>query len=256
MRGARELAMRAAEEAGKLLKDRFNKHHDVHLKAHREIVTEADLASEKLILGMIREKFPEHSILSEEAGRSGKDSEYMWVVDPLDGTTNYSIRNPFFNVSIGLVKSNEVVLAVTYAPMTKEMYVAEKGKGATLNGKPIRVSEEASVSNAMMAYCQGNRPEDVKRVVGIFSKIRPAVKDLNRMRSGALELAFVAAGRLAAYIANDTTPWDAAAGCLLIREAGGKVTDFKGSEWDVNTRDILASNGKIHDEILQLIKGG
>ncbi|MBL7160810.1 MAG: inositol monophosphatase, partial [Candidatus Aenigmarchaeota archaeon] len=232
--------------------------HDVEEKAQGEIVTEADKASEGIILGILRKEFPQYAILSEESGSSGNGG-MMWVVDPLDGTTNYSIRNPFFNVSIGLASKAEqgweMVSGVVYAPFTGEVFFAEKGEGSFLNGDHIQVSEE-ELSKALVTYCHGSTNEQVSRTVKMFSTLKPLCRDFSRMRAGALELAFVAAGRTGAHISPGGKPWDSAAGSLLVQEAGGIVTDFTGQAWSPEgmERDILATNKVVHEKILEKIK--
>ncbi len=252
-KGAKEAALKAAEEAGKILRESFGRPYWVRDKAPGETLTEIDLRAEKAILGIIRKEFPEHAVLSEEAGASGK-SEWLWVIDPLDGTTNYSINNPVFNTSISLARNKEPLLAVTHAPMTGEVFSAVKGEGAFLNGKPVRVSEEADLGKLMLAFCNGKSREDRKEIGRIYSILVQSARDFDRYKAAALELAFVAAGRLGAFLSNNQKTWDSSAGALLVREAGGKVTDFHGRHWDLNCRDILASNGRVHQELLDKIK--
>lgn len=254
------VAVKAAEQAGKILMENFGKVHTVSIKEHKEIVTETDLQAEKVILDIIRKEFPEHSILSEESGRADKDSRFMWVVDPLDGTTNYSIRVPFFNVSIGLAeKVNgmwEVKSGVVHAPVIGETFSGERGNGAFLNGERIHVSAGGKLEELLLVYCNGPTEEDVQRTIEIFGKLKPVCRDFNRARAGALELAFVACGRLGAYVSPGGKPWDAAAGQLLVREAGGKVSDFQDRNWVLGDRgDILASNGNVHQKVLEIIGG-
>jgi len=248
-------AVKAAKEAGKILVDGFNIIHTVEMKTKHDLLTEMDLRSEKCILSILRENFPDYSIYSEEMGKGVKDSEYMWVVDPLDGTTNYSIKNPFFDVSIALLRKGNPVLGVVYAPFTGEMFQAESGKGAYLNGKKIHVSNESDVSKLLIAYCHNNDKRNMKRIIEVFGRIKPLPIDFNRMRAGALELAFVAAGRLGCYLSCGFHSYDVAAGVLLVREAGGRVTDFKGGEWHPGSSDILATNGIVHEKLLKLLKG-
>ena len=251
---AKEVAFRAAREAGEILKDNFGKAYWIRHKSGKETQTELDIKAEEAIISIIREAFPDHGILAEETGKKESPGDYLWVVDPLDGTTNYSINNPFFCTSISLAFRNDVVLAVTYAPMTGELFHAIKGQGAFLNDKPIRVSQEGDISELMLSYCNGKSQEDKVEIGRIFSRIKPIVKDFDRYKAGALELAFVAAGRLGSYMANSQMSWDSAAGALLVREAGGKVTDFEGRHWNIKSRDILASNGLIHEQLLDIIK--
>ncbi len=225
------------------------------MKTGRDLITGMDFKSEKRILSILRKSFPHYSIYSEESGKKMKDSVYMWVVDPLDGTTNYSIKNPFFDVSIALMKRNEPVVGVVHAPATKEMFYAEKGRGAYLNGKRIRVSKEFDISKTLLTYCHNSDDRNVMRITEVFRRIKPLPIDFNKMRAGALEIAFVAAGRVGCYLTCGFHSYDVAAGTLLVREAGGRVTDFEGKEFNSESKDFLASNGRVHDRILELLKG-
>lgn len=249
----KELAIHAAKEAGKILMENFHKKHQVSVKAFNEIVTEVDVMAEKKIISILREKFPDHQILAEESGLEKTDSEYQWIIDPLDGTKNYSIRHPFFNVSIGLVKSKEIILGVVYAPVTDELYVAEKGKGSFLNGEKISVSDNNDFSKTFVTYCHGKQKKDIEEILAIMKETRLDVQEMTRFKASALELAYLAAGRVDVFIHNNMSPWDVAAGVLLVREAGGKVTDYSNNEWDLTKNYLLASNGKIHEEILNRI---
>jgi myo-inositol-1(or 4)-monophosphatase len=251
---AKETAFRAAREAGRILKENFGKQYWVKDKPLQETLTELDVKAEEAIISIIREAFPGHAILAEESGHRESPGDYLWVIDPLDGTTNYSINNPMFCTSISLAFRGEVVLAVTSAPMSGELFHAIKGGGAFLNGKPIRVSKEGRLSNLLLAYCNGKSQEDKVEIGRIFSRIKPVARDFDRYKAGALELAFVAAGRLGSYMANSQMSWDSAAGFLLVSEAGGRVTDFSGKPWSIRSRDILASNGLIHEQLLEILR--
>jgi myo-inositol-1(or 4)-monophosphatase len=249
-------AILAAKEAGRILSDNFGRVKS-WMKSPKDIVTEADIKAEEVILEILGKEYPDHSIWSEEKGKSLTNSEYMWVVDPLDGTTNYSVKNPFFNVSIALAHRGEIVSGVVYSPITDELFHAEKGKGAFLNEEKIQVSKEAALENLLIVYCHGHSDTDIGRVTRLFPRLKPLFRDFSRMRSGALEHAFVAAGRLGAYISPGGKPMDSAAGILLVTEAGGKATDFEGKPWNVHldNSDVITSNGVIHEKLLDLVKG-
>jgi len=255
-----KVAIRAAKEAGNLLMENFGKVHDVEEKSKHEILTETDLESERTILGILKSEYPGHSILSEEAGKETKESEFMWVVDPLDGSTNYSIRIPFFNVSIALTQRIEgkweVVSGVVHAPFTREVFFAERGEGCFLNGEKASVSREEDLKKLILTYCHGYSEKQILRSIELYSKMKPVCRDLRRVGAAALELAYLACGRVGCYVAPGLKPWDTAAGSLLVEEAGGKVSDFSGREWDVSSQemDILASNGVIHEKILEIMK--
>ena len=265
LRRAEKVAIAAAQEAGQILMDGFATGFWVKSKSPGDVVTELDFMSEEAILKRIREAFPDHAILAEESGKTESSSGpgksgYMWVVDPLDGTTNYSIHHPFFDTSISLAFRNETILGVTHVPMTGELFRAVKGQGAFLEnlktGKstPLRVSQEGDISKMLLSFCNGKSREDRVEIARIFQVLKLLAGDFDRYRAGALEIAFVAAGRLGAYLANSQMSWDSSAGALLVREAGGKVTDFSGRPWDISSQDILATNGLVHDRILKIIK--
>jgi len=253
-----EVAIQAAKEAGKIIMENFGKVHSIKMKSKRDFVTETDIQAEKKILGILKKEFPDYSVLAEESGEHG-EGEMKWIVDPLDGTTNYSIGNPFFNVSIGLAKKTgnrwEIISGVVYSPVTGEVFSAEKGKGAFLNGEKISVSQESELSKLLLTFCHGNDESDIKRVCGFFQELKLKSRDFNRMRAGALELAFVAAGRIGAYISSGDMAWDSAAGSLLVREAGGRLTNFQGNEWGIGEKTLLATNGFVHEKIIEIIKG-
>lgn len=249
--------IRIAELAGKELMRNFNEPHKIKLKLNKELVTEMDKKIELKIKKYLGNLYPDIGFLGEETG-SDSGSSYdstskYWVVDPLDGTTNYSIKNPFFCVSIALVDNGVIKLGVVHSPVTKETFHAEKGKGAFLNGIPIMVSNIRSLNNSLMTYCNGRDPADIKQVTEYYSKIRPNVRDLRRIGAGALELAYVSVGRTESFFMNHMNPWDVAAGVLLVKEAGGKVTDFDNVDWDLTKNDVLASNGKSHVRLLELL---
>lgn len=251
----KQTAIKAARTAGKLLLEKFKKldRKTVKFKSKHDILLPLDLQAEKIILDIIRKKYPNHHILSEESGELGPKSDYLWIVDPLDGTTNYSMGNPLFNTSIALAYKNELILGVIYAPCLKEFYLAEKDKGALLNGKSIHVSQKNKLSQALLTYCHGSRDKNIKRILKIYQKFKFSGFDMRQLGSAGLELAFVARGSTECIMIPGAHIWDVAAGTLLVREAGGKVTDFKGKEWNLKSKDILASNGKMHNQIINKI---
>lgn len=253
----KQTAILAAQAAGKILMGQFGHTMEMNVVVDRryDFTTKVDLEAERAILKILKRKTPTYRIITEEAGDDKRKSPFTWVVDPLDGTTNYSIGNPFFNVSIALVKDQEPILGVVYAPVIDWLFLAEKDKGSTLNGKAITVSDKTRLDKCLCAFCHGYNEKDIKRIIQIFPKLKLAAKDFNQMRSGAYELALVAAGKLGAFLAPGANSWDVAAGTLLVREAGGRVTDFSGKDWNLNSKDILATNGKVHNQILKIIKG-
>ena len=252
----KKIAIKAAKAAGiYLLKNFYRNHRDrATLKFKHEIATKADFGAEKIILNIIKKEFPDHQILSEEAGKNNKKLDFLWVVDPLDGTTNYSMQNPIFSISLGLFYKKEIVLGVVFAPMLRELYVAEKNKGVTLNGKKIRVSGTRDFHKSLLTFCHGHREKDIRRAIKACNFFKLKGFDTRQLGSAALEMAFVTGGRTESIMIPGAHPWDVAAGTLLVREAGGKVTDFKGKDWNLKSRDMLASNGKIHKHLLKFLR--
>ncbi len=251
----KNIAVKIAKKTGKeLLKD-FNKFErsKIKLKSHHEILTHADLKSEKMIIREIKKNFPNHQILSEESGDNNKKSDYLWIIDPIDGTTNFSIHNPLWAISVGLAYKGEIVLGVVYAPALDEMFFVEKNKGAFLNGKKIKVSN-IKTGKIINAYCHGNRERDIKRALNYYRTQKLNELDCRQLGSASIELAYVAAGRIESIVIPGAHPWDVASGILLVREAGGKVTDFQGKKWTLNSYDMAASNGKVHSGILKVLK--
>ncbi|MBU0732218.1 inositol monophosphatase [Patescibacteria group bacterium] len=247
-------AIKAAEAGGKVIMSYFHtsEANDLGTKKN-SIVTRADLESEKAVLDILMKKFPHHSIYSEEAGFIERHSDFIWYVDPLDGTTNFSRGNPFFSISIALYEKDQPLMGVVFAPYMEEMFIAEKGEGAWLNGKRLKVSSRKEAKNMDVVMCEGNL-RTLKRASKIFQKLGPKSADIRKLGSAALECAWVASGRADVYITTQINPYDVCAGILLIQEAGGKITDFKGQPWPMKTADMIGSNGKIHDQIVKFIK--
>jgi myo-inositol-1(or 4)-monophosphatase len=251
---SKQLAIKTAKEAGKELKKLFiTRKVKATLKSKYEIVTTADKLAEKIILKDIRKHFPEHQILSEESGLTKNKSDYLWVVDPLDGTTNFFMHNPIFSVSIGLFYKGEAILGVIYVPMLDELYVAEKGKGAYMNNKKLKVSNETKPSNSYLTFCHGNKTNNINKAIQIYNKLKKQARDFRQLGSAAIELAYVARGITECILIPGALRWDVAAGILMVREAGGRVTDFKNEEWNVKSKDMLASNGKVHKALLRYV---
>lgn len=252
-------AIQAALEAGELLSRGFGTTFAVSSKeeGRQNLVTEYDKASEKLILEKLRKAVPSSSFLAEESGASqGKEEEVLWIVDPLDGTVNFAHNLPFFSVSIGAMVKGQVVAGVVYQPILRELFVAEKGKGATLNGKRLQVTTTKSRDNAVIATgFPYNAEEDPLGCIEALSRVLHKGFHIRRVGSAALDLSYVAAGRLDAYWEVSLQPWDMAAGMLIVQEAGGKVTDYYGKPIDVRkSSSLLATNGHIHQTIHELIK--
>ena len=242
-----QLARKTGQELLKEFKH-FNRD-QVRYKSKQQIVTKADLLAEKHILSAIRKKYPDHHILSEEAGSKGKKSDYLWIVDPLDGTTNFSIKSPQFGVIIGLAYKGEMKLGAIYIPFNDKLFWAEKGKGATMNNKKIHVSKNSTLKKTFVTYCHGSSPKNVRRITEVYKGMKIKYGDIRQLGASSMEMAWVAAGYTDGNFAPGSHVWDVATGALLVREAGGKVTDFKNNEWNLKSKDILASNGKIHNQL-------
>lgn len=249
------VAIRAAKAAGKIIMKKYGKT-AIHYKEYLDSVTEADKKAEQKIISIIKKEFPTHSIIAEESGKHMQQSEYTWVIDPLDGTGNFTMMLPFFNTSIALIKGNTLILGVVYSPIQKELFHATKKRGAFLNGKRIRVSGQDNLLKARSAFCHGGRtPELIERATSRYVRLKGKRCKIRQLGSAALELAYVGAGRLDAFWMTDINLWDVAAGVLLVQEAGGVVTDFAGKPYAQGTpKDILASNGAIHKKLRSLLQ--
>lgn len=220
------------------------------------LVTEADHAAEKAIMDVIKESFPDHYILSEEAGEIIQESSYKWIIDPIDGTVNFAHGIPLNCVSIAVEKDGEIILGAVYNPHMNEFFLAEKGKGSVLNDKPISVSKETEAMKACLVtgfpYTYLNIPNGP---LEIFDKLIRKGVPVRRLGSAAIDLCWVAAGRFDGFYEHKLEAWDSAAGYLIVEEAGGKVTDFNGNKFSPYQHRILATNGKIHDELLEIVNG-
>jgi len=252
-----KIATEAALEAGKFLKYNVGKVKHIERKQGQQtnLVTEIDKQAEALIIKKIKQHFPTHDILAEESGSHNVQSECRWVIDPLDGTTNFTHSLPIFCVSIGVEVKGEVVAGAIYNPSADELFTAEKGGGAFLNGKKIHVSSNDSLINSLLVT---GFPYNVKdnpgHVVEHFVNLLMEGQGVRRLGSAALDLAYVAAGRLDGYWEVFLNPWDKAAGLLLVQEAGGVVTDFKNNPGNIYEPTTLATNGRIHEQMLAVLK--
>ncbi|MFL5807121.1 MAG: inositol monophosphatase family protein [Roseiflexaceae bacterium] len=244
-----------ARRAGILLLSMLEGQRAVELKSPFELVTDADHASEELIVSAILQQFPDHAIIAEEGGGSGRESAYTWLIDPLDGTNNYAHGFPVFCVSLALLKDGALLLGVIYDPCRDELFSAERGQGARCNGRRIRVSETPTLAAALIstgfpynyyAIDQDNNAREFNALLGRSQGIR-------RAGSAALDLAYVAMGRFDAHWELQLQPWDSAAGALLLSEAGGRLSDWRGGAWNPWNDRLVASNGRIHDELLQAL---
>ncbi|ACD94144.1 inositol monophosphatase family protein [Trichlorobacter lovleyi] len=249
-----DCAIEAALAAGQLQRSRFDAAFSIDLKGAKNLVTELDLASEALIVEKIHARFPEHGILAEEGDYPAGDGRHVWIIDPLDGTTNYAHGYPWFCVSIALAVGGELVVGAIYNPMTDELFSATTGGGAFRNGRRLSVSNRQPLASALLGtgfpYDCATDPENN---FDHFIRFQKAARGIRRAGAAALDLAYLAAGRLDGFWEVKLKPWDVAAGTLLVREAGGLVSAFDGSDYEVTDHRILASNGLIHDEMIALL---
>src|SRR5579883_887068 len=236
------LAIHAAKEAGAILKNGLGKIHDIRYKeGEYNVVTEIDTLAERTIIDMIKAEHPDHTFLAEESGAAAALSEYRWIIDPLDGTVNYAHGLPIFCVSIALEVNGNVVLGAIYHPMLDELFSVEEKQGAYLNGKKISVSHEADFSKTLLVtgfpYNARENPDHcIDHFVNFLKRGRP----VRRLGSAALDLAYVASGRLDGFWEVSLNPWDVAAGSLLLKEAGGTITDMRGEPWNIYTPSLIA----------------
>ncbi|MDR0310525.1 MAG: inositol monophosphatase [Acidobacteriota bacterium] len=245
----------AARKAGALLRERFNTRFSVEQKGVINLVTEVDLAAEKLIVSHIRGAFPDHAILAEEGHSDTESGPTRWIIDPLDGTTNYAHGYPVFAVSIGIEIDGKIEWGAVYDPMRDELFTARRGAGARLNGVPLRVSETAALNESLLAT---GFPYDIRtgprKNLAEFSAFAVLTHGVRRGGSAALDLCYVAAGRLDGFWEHNLRPWDCAAGYLAVREAGGIVTDYSGNQGSIYVSETLASNGRIHEEMKAVLE--
>lgn len=249
-----DTAQKTAREAGEILRNNLGRVSEIEYKGKNNLVTEVDKLSEELIIDRIKQSFPSHDIFAEESGRHTSSSDHVWIIDPLDGTTNYAHAYPFFSVSIALEIEGTVRAGVVYDPVKDELFSAEYGKGAFLNGKAITVTNSQRLEESHL--CTGFVHEDDKMVednLRHFANFIRRARAVRRDGSAALDLCYVACGRFDGFWELGLNPWDTAAGVLIIEEAGGKVTDFSGGEYSIYVKEILASNAGIHGEMINVL---
>jgi myo-inositol-1(or 4)-monophosphatase len=252
----KNILFKSLEESGKILKEYMDKDFVIESKdIISNLVTEVDKRSESKIIEIIKTEFPTHNILSEEIGAINDVSDVKWIIDPIDGTINYAHGIPICCVSIGVEKAGEIIMGGIYNPFSGELFFAEKGKGSYLNDKKIRVSEESVFEKSLLVtgfpYNTGNNPN---KPVDVFSAIVNMDIPVRRLGSAALDICWTACGRFDGFWEYNLNAWDVAAGYLILTEAGGVVTDFNGGKYSVYNKEILATNGKIHSNILDIIR--
>ncbi|MEW6413603.1 MAG: inositol monophosphatase family protein [Candidatus Zixiibacteriota bacterium] len=256
LRQYQTFAQKLAAGAGKILSDGFHRGKKVKFKGQIDPVTQFDLKSEKYIISAIRKKYPDHGILAEEGSGFDRESPFRWVVDPLDGTVNYAHGFPVYSVSIALEYKKKGIVGVVYDPEANELYSAARGLGATLNKKRITVSSQRSLERSLLAtgFAYNIRTAR-KNNLGMFARMMKKAQAVRRLGSAALDLCWLAAGRLDGFWEYYLHPWDTAAAALIVKEAGGKVSRIDGGEYSIFDKDILASNGYIHSSMKSVLTG-
>ena len=250
-----ETAIDAALKGGEVLLSRFGSSNNVRFKDKINLVTDSDLLAERAVVDVIQKNFPDHQIMGEEGVANGGESDHKWIIDPLDGTTNYAHGYPVFCVSIALEIKGEMVVGVVYNPILKELFTAEKGKGTYLNDRRLKVSTTDKLIDSLLStgfpYVRmTGGPTNLE----YFNKAIMNCQEIRRDGSAALDLCYVAAGRFDGFWELMLKPWDDAAGMLILTEAGGTVTDLKGGPYSIYSDEILATNGLIHQELMDLLK--
>ncbi len=251
--GYLEIAVDIAREAGALLANHFERRVAFELKGDFDLVTVADRASEKLVVERLRTHFPTHGIMAEEGGGHESPSDYRWFVDPLDGTTNFAHSFPVFNVTLGLEKAGEMIAGVIFDPTRQEMFTAERGSGAWLNNRRIHVSAAKRLEDSLASTGFPSRKRHQNVNIHFYHQMAMASHGVRRTGSAAIDLAYVACGRLDAFWEFGLKPWDMAAGTLMVREAGGAVSEMRGAPHSVTASEhLLADNGLLHEPVLEL----
>lgn len=246
-----EVALEAAHRAGKELAERWGGRKTVRLKGYRDVLTEADLAAEAAILALVEDRFPEHAILAEESGSEQGAAPFVWVIDPLDGTTNFSRGHPTFSVSIAVLEEDVPVVGVVHDPLRGHTFGAQQGGGATLNGRPIHAGRSDTLPDALVAVDWAHDDDDRRRLLDRLNVLAPHCRTVRALGSAALALAYVGAGWLEIYFAAALEVWDVAAGGLIVCEAGGRITGWQGEEWELERPAVLATNGRLHEAVLR-----
>ncbi len=249
------LAKKTARDAGEMLRKKFNKDIKVSYKGSVNLVTNCDREAQNIIYNGIREHFPQHDFLAEEGLDKEKGNKYRWIIDPLDGTTNYAHGYPIFCISIALEWNREIILGVVFDPMREEMFWAIKGNGAFLNGKRIKISTVKELDRSLLStgFPYDIRTSEINNINN-FVRVIKVAQAVRRDGSAALNLCYVASGRFDGFWELKLYPWDVAAGSLILSEAGGKVSDFKNGKFNIFEKEILATNGFIHRQMLSVLQ--
>jgi len=253
-KSAFEVATQAAIAAGEIIKAGFSEEKQVTYKGKANAVTDVDLKVDEAIKSLLHDEYPDHGIITEESAAIKSDSGYIWVLDPLDGTNNYAFGIPFCSTVIALARGEDVLLGLIYDPLRDEMFSAQKGKGAFLNGSPIHVSRKTSVQDALLAFDLGYVEDKGKKTLEFLTALWRRMHSIRIMGSGALGLAYAACGRADLYFHPLLYPWELTCGRLLLTEAGGTITDWEGKQLRIAESSVIATNSTLHAEFLSLIK--
>lgn len=257
MNNVLDFAIQCALESGRIQSEYFQKRIGIHHKGEINIVTDVDIACQRRIIELIEKQYPDDAIIAEEKENTFDETRNKWIVDPLDGTTNYAHGYPFFCTSIAYEVKGEVVAGVVYNPIFKELFSAQKGEGASFNGEKIQVSGINDMKQALLSTgFPYDLPTSTKNNISHFVNFLYHAQAVRRDGSAALNLCYVACGRFDAHWEMKLNPWDMAAGVLIVKEAGGSVTDFQGEKFNIYGDELLASNGLLHDRLLQVLKEG
>ncbi len=250
----KRIGVAAAFKGAKVLLSRFGRIEQIRQKGTNDLVTEADTGAEQAIIDSIRSRFPDHGFLAEESGSDHGNSGDRWIIDPLDGTTNYAHRLEIFSTSVAFARNDEILVGVVLDPVRGELFTAIRDRGACLNGRPISVSKAGQLSESLLVT---GFPYDIDScidpIVDRFSRCLKAAQGMRRLGSAALDLCYVACGRFDGFWESHLKPWDSAAGVLVAREAGGRVTDFSNQAHRLDSGQLLATNGRIHEEMISLL---
>ena len=250
----KHLMLKAAQEAGKIILKHYGNYGKLKFKNPRSLLTKVDLLADEKIKEIIGKKFPSHNFLTEESGLIKKGSEYTWIIDPIDGTTNFVGELGNFCVSIALAKKNGIIMGAVYNPCTKEMYFAEKEKGSWLNNKQIRISNKKNLIESVLAF---NLPSNIgisRKTLSLLGKSYGNFRAIRNFGSAALNMCYLAEGKFDLYVSLSLSPWDAAAACLIINEANGRVTNIKNKEWEIQDKTCIATNKVLHDKFIKILR--
>ena len=254
-RPALEVSVDAAKRAGEIIRDRFLTDKEIRFKGRADIVTDVDLAAERVILNLVQSEFPQFSILSEESSPIETGSPYTWVIDPIDGTRNFAEGIPHFCVVVALARGSDVVMGVTYDPIKEETFTAQQGEGAWLNGEPMSVSDRQEIPQCVLGFDLGYYDDKAATALDMIRSLWPGFQTMRLLGSSALGMAYAAAGRLDLYFHHSLSPWDSASGLLLAREAGGNVVDRQGQDANLFTPSVIVSSQRLIDRFLETTEG-